>query len=180
VAQKSHAFVQLSTIGKNTKKCQSESFMNQTSCIIRKARLGDLSTIVSFNQLLAMEVRAEKLESAIINSGVQAVLNDSNRGFYTVVETEAKIIASALITFEWSDWRNAWFWWLQDVYVEPSYRQQGIFSSLYIYLKQQAQLAKVSGLRLYVYKGNTKAQNVYRKVGMNPSNSLIFEDYLLS
>jgi GNAT superfamily N-acetyltransferase len=154
--------------------------MNQINCVIRKAKLRDLSTIVSFNQLLAMEVRGEKLESAIINSGVQAVLNDSNRGFYTVVETEAKIIAIALITFEWSDWRNAWFWWLQDVYVEPSYRQQGIFSSLYMYLKKEAQVANVSGLRLYVYKGNAKAQEVYRKVGMNPSNSLIFEDYLSS
>jgi GNAT superfamily N-acetyltransferase len=154
--------------------------MNQTNYIIRKAKLEDLSTIVSFNQSLAMEVRGEKLESEIITSGIQAVLKDSHRGFYTVVEVEVKIIAIALITFEWSDWRNAWFWWLQDVYVEPSYRQQGIFRSLYIYLKQQAQLAKVSGLRLYVYKGNVKAQKVYQRVGMNPSNSLIFEDYLLS
>ncbi|PAX54100.1 GNAT family N-acetyltransferase [Brunnivagina elsteri] len=152
--------------------------MNQRNCIIRKAELEDLSTIVSFNQSLAMEVRGEKLESEIITSGVEAVLKDSNRGFYTLVEIESKIIAIALITFEWSDWRNAWFWWLQDVYVEPSYRQQGIFRSLYMHLKQQAQLAQVSGLRLYVYKGNTKAQEVYQRIGMNPSNSLIFEDFL--
>ncbi len=154
--------------------------MNRTNYIIRKAELEDLSTIVSFNQSLAMEIRREKLKSEIITSGVQAVLKDSHLGFYTVVEIEVKIIAIALITFEWSDWRNAWFWWLQDVYVEPSYRQQGIFSSLYMHLKQQAQLANVSGLRLYVYKGNTKAQEFYRRVGMNPSNSLIFEDYLSS
>ena len=47
-----------------------------------------------------------------------------------------------------------------------------------MHLKQQAQLAQVSGLRLYVYKGNTKAQEVYQRIGMNPSNSLIFEDFL--
>jgi GNAT superfamily N-acetyltransferase len=151
--------------------------MNTTNCIIRKAELEDLSTIVNFNQLLAMEVRGEKLESKTITSGVQAVLNDSSHGFYTVVEIEGKIIAIALITFEWSDWRNSWFWWLQDVYVESSYRQQGVFSVLYMHLKTQAQTANVSGLRLYVYKGNAKAQEVYRRVGMNPSNSLIFEDY---
>ncbi|NJL62148.1 MAG: GNAT family N-acetyltransferase [Methylacidiphilales bacterium] len=150
--------------------------MNQTSCMIRKAKLEDLLTIVKFNQSLAMEIRREKIKSETITSGIQAVLNDSKLGFYTVVEIEAKIIAIALITFEWSDWRNAWFWWLQDVYVEPSYRQQGVFRSLYMHLKQQAQLAQVAGLRLYVYKGNTKAQEVYQRVGMNLSNSLMFED----
>ena len=71
--------------------------------------------------------------------------------------------------------RNAWFWWLQDVYVEPSYRQQGIFR-LYQHLKTQAQIAEVCGLRLYVYKGNTKAQEVYSKLGMVPSDSLMFEE----
>jgi hypothetical protein len=70
--------------------------MNQINCIIRKAKLGDLSTIVNLNQSLAMEVRAEKLESEIITSGIQAVLNDSHRGFYTIVETEVKIIAMCL------------------------------------------------------------------------------------
>jgi GNAT superfamily N-acetyltransferase len=152
--------------------------MNTTSCVIRKAKLEDLATLVNFNQALVQEARGEGLESQLLFQGVEAVLRDPNRGFYTVVEVENKTVAAALITFEWSDWRNAWFWWLQDVYVEPSYRQQGIFRSLYTHLKTQAQTAKVCGLRLYVYKGNTRGQEVYQKLGMKPSNSLMFEEYL--
>jgi ribosomal protein S18 acetylase RimI-like enzyme len=152
--------------------------MSIINCVIRKAKLQDFTILVSFNQALVSEARGEGLEAQLLTQGVEAVLNDSNRGFYTIVEVENKPVAAALVTFEWSDWRNAWFWWLQDVYVEPSYRQQGIFRSLYTHLKTQAQAAKVCGLRLYVYKGNTRAQEVYQKMGMVPSNSVMFEEYL--
>jgi GNAT superfamily N-acetyltransferase len=152
--------------------------MNITNCVIRKAKNQDLATLVKFNQALVWEARGEELEPQVLTQGIQAVLSDSNRGFYTVVEVENEPIAAALVTFEWSDWRNAWFWWLQDVYVQPSYRQQGIFRSLYTHLKTQAQAAKVCGLRLYVYKGNTRAQEVYQRMGMIPSNSIMFEEYL--
>lgn len=145
---------------------------------IRSAQLHDLEILVNFNQSLAQEVRGKQLETLQLTAGVQAVLSDSNRGFYTVVEKDGKAIAAALVTFEWSDWRNAWFWWIQDVYVEPSHRQQGVYRTLYTHLRTKAQAAKVCGLRLYVYKGNIKAQEVYRKVGMIASDSIIFEESL--
>lgn len=149
-----------------------------TEHIIRQAQLQDLTTLVRFNQALVEEARGKKLDSQILTQGVQAVLNDPHRGFYTVVEVAGRVVAATLITFEWSDFRNAWFWWLQDVYVEPSHRQQGIFRLLYQYLKTQAQIAEVCGLRLYVYKGNTKAQEVYSRLGMVESDSLMFEEFL--
>jgi ribosomal protein S18 acetylase RimI-like enzyme len=145
---------------------------------IRKAQLQDLATIVGFNLALVKEARGKELDATTLQNGVQAVLNDGDRGFYTVAEIEAKVVAAVLVTFEWSDFRNAWFWWLQDVYVEPKYRQQGIFRSLYRYLKGQATMANVCGLRLYVYKENVSAQAVYRKLGMLPSDSLMYEESL--
>lgn len=145
---------------------------------VRLAQLQDLATLISFNQALAQEVRGKELEAQQLTQGVQAVLKDSNRGFYTIVEKEGKAIAAALITFEWSDWRNAWYWWIQDVYVKPNYRQQGVFRVLYTQLRTQAQAANVCGLRLYVYKGNTTAQEVYRRLGMVPASSDLFEESL--
>lgn len=149
-----------------------------TEHIIRQAQSQDLATLVRFNQALVEEARGRKLEPQILTKGVEAVLNDPHRGFYTVVQVAGIVVAAALVTFEWSDFRNAWFWWLQDVYVEPSYRRQGIFRLLYQHLKTQAQAAKVCGLRLYVYKGNTKAQEVYARLGMVESDSLMFEEFL--
>ena len=148
------------------------------SLTIRSARPQDIGTLVSFNQSLAQEIQSQRLELQQLTQGVQAVLTDPSRGFYTVVEKDGRIVAAALVTFEWSDWRDAWFWWIQDVYVDPGYRQQGIYRTLYTHLRTQAQAAKVCGLRLYVYKGNVRAQEVYRRLGMVPSQSELFEENL--
>ena len=37
-------------------------------------------------------------------------------------------MASLLITYEWSDWRNAGFWLGQSVYVKPEWGGQGLLS----------------------------------------------------
>lgn len=145
---------------------------------IRSAQPQDLGTLVRFNQSLAQEVQGQQLEPQQLTQGVQAVLTDPSRGFYTVVEQDDRIVAAALVTFEWSDWRNAWFWWIQDVYVDLNYRQQGIYRRLYAHLRVNAQAANVCGLRLYVYKGNIRAQEVYRRLGMVPSQSELFEENL--
>jgi GNAT superfamily N-acetyltransferase len=145
---------------------------------IRLAQPQDLDHLVGFNQSLAQEIRAKEVDLKLLMLGVQAVLDDPGRGFYTIVEKENRIIAAALITFEWSDWNNRWIWWLQDVYVAPNERQQGIFRRLYVHLKTQAQAANVCRLCLYVFEGNTAAQEAYRKLGMAPSQSLLFEEPL--
>jgi GNAT superfamily N-acetyltransferase len=148
------------------------------NCVIRRATPQDLDTLVRFNQAIAQEARGEGLDPHLLAQGVQAVLNDPNRGFYTVVEIEEQAIAACLVTFEWSDWRNAWFWWLQDIYVEPGYRRQGVFRTIYTHLKTQALAEKACGLRLYVYQHNTKAQEAYQRVGMKPASSVLFEEFL--
>ncbi len=152
--------------------------MDTLNLVHRRAQPQDLAILVNFNQALAQEIRGKELDPDVLGKGVQAVLNDPQRGFYTLVEVQGEVVAAALVTFEWSDWRNAWFWWLQDVYVEPDHRQQGAFSFLYTPLKAQAQAANVCGLRLYVYQGNAQAQTVYQQVGMVPSSSVMFEEFL--
>ena len=81
-----------------------------------------------------------------------------------------------MITMEWSDWRNATFWWIQSVYVPPGYRSQGVFKALYRHVEQIAQAQKnICGLRLYVEKENTPAQEVYRRLGMSDAGYLVYE-----
>ncbi|WP_242053951.1 GNAT family N-acetyltransferase [Nostoc sp. FACHB-888] len=146
--------------------------------IIRLAEPQDLSILVKFNQALAQEARGQSLNLQKLTKGIQAVLKDANRGFYILAEKDDKVIGSTFINFEWSDWSNAWYWWLLDIYVEPNHRKKDVFRSLYAYLITEAKAADVCGLRLYVYKGNTSAQKVFQKLGMVTSDSLIFEERL--
>ena len=126
---------------------------------------------------MAKETEDKTLDQQTLTRGVAAILNDSKKGFYLVAEIESNIVASLMITFEWSDWRNAMFWWVQSVYVVPEYRRRGLYSGLYRHAQALAKNAEsqVCGFRLYVEQDNKKAQATYQKLGMRQSHYLMFE-----
>ena len=64
---------------------------------------------------MAAETEELHLDRSIVTRGVDAVLADSSEGEYwvvsTIVEGDEQIIGGLLVTFEWSDWRNARMVW---------------------------------------------------------------------
>jgi GNAT superfamily N-acetyltransferase len=134
---------------------------------IRAAELADLDTIARFNQSMAMETEGKSLASVTIRLGVGAVLQDPAKGVYYLAENEDRIIGQMMLTTEWSDWRNAEFWWIQSVFVDPAWRGQKVFSALYRHVEQLGRRHPgCCGLRLYVEQENVHARNVYNKLGM--------------
>jgi GNAT superfamily N-acetyltransferase len=111
---------------------------------IRPATLADVDTISAFNAALARETEARTLDGQLLQAGVETILQDPTKGWYAVAvssddSAQSKVVGQILITYEWSDWRNGNFWWLQSLYVDPEYRQQGVFRQLYDYVHRQAQ-----------------------------------------
>ena len=98
---------------------------------IRRATTADAARIADHNAAMARETENVQLDPERLRLGVDAVLNDSAKGFYTVAEAEAQVVGQMMITFEWSDWRNGTFWWVQSVYVQPEYRRRGLYRRLY-------------------------------------------------
>ena len=123
------------------------------------------------------------MERALLQAGVESILADSARGFYVVMEHRptGRTIGQLLITFEWSDWRNAVFWWLQSVYVQKEWRRRGVFKTLYDYVLREAERqGNVAGIRLYVEQDNAVAQGVYAHVGLSAAPYKVFEnDFIL-
>jgi GNAT superfamily N-acetyltransferase len=145
--------------------------------IIRKAETSDISTIAEFNQAMALETEGKALSADRLFSGVAAVFDDANKGFYIVAECEGSPAGCLLITREWSDWRNGWFWWIQSVYVSPKYRGRGIYPKMYEFVKTLAEAERdVCGFRLYVERENHRARRVYEKLGMHESHYLMYEE----
>lgn len=143
---------------------------------IRIAKPEDAAALVNFNQAMALETEGKQLDSQILESGVTAVFQDEKKGFYVVAESADEIVGGLMITFEWSDWRNSWFWWIQSVYVLPKFRGRGVYRRLYEFVIAEAESKKnVCGFRLYVEKENIAAQDVYKKLGMERSHYLMFE-----
>ncbi len=147
--------------------------------MIKLASTEDWSIIVEFNAAMAKETENIGLDRSILTKGVQSTLSDSQKGWYYLAFTADKIIGQTMITLEWSDWRNGFWWWIQSVYVLPEYRKQGVFRSLYEHITEEAQSqSNVAGIRLYVDRDNIPAQNTYVQLGMEASHYRFFEKSL--
>ncbi len=149
--------------------------------IIRRGTLDDAAAIVEFNRGLAWETEQKTLDLTLLRRGVTALLDDPAKGFYTVAESNGELVGQTLITMEWSDWRNGWFWWIQSVYVKAEARSSGVFNQIYQHLLREAQSSEdVIGLRLYVERDNERAKAVYRKLGMTDTPYDMLEVYPLT
>ena len=124
--------------------------------------------IAEFNQAMAIETEGRKLPWDRIHPGIKAILQYSSLGFYLVALYEGEVVGCLAITYEWSDWRNGLFCWIQSVFVAPSHRTKGVFTGLYSHVKGLASSKPdVCGARPYVEKENTTAQQTYKKTGDN-------------
>jgi GNAT superfamily N-acetyltransferase len=145
---------------------------------LRRATARDAGTIVEFNRLLALESEGKTLDVAVLRKGVDTCLQDEMKGFYTIAEQDGIAVGQTLITLEWSDWRNGWFWWIQSVYVREDARSSGVFKAIFHHLRNEAAAKDdVIGLRLYMDKGNERARKVYGSLGMMETEYELFEMY---
>lgn len=144
---------------------------------LRAAERSDIEIIARYNQAMALETESRHLDDQVLQAGVAAVFDEEGRGFYRVAESGGQVVACALVTYEWSDWRNGTWWWLQSVYVEPGHRGRGVFGRLYRQLREEARATPgVCGLRLYVERDNASAQAVYAALGMEQEPYRMFHE----
>ena len=130
---------------------------------------------------MALETEHLSLDLDRLRDGVHGLFEQPGRGVYYIAEVNGRRAGQMMITYEWSDWRNGTFWWIQSVWVEPEFRGQGVFKALYGHVKNLAEASPgVCGLRLYVEKDNLRAQATYERVGMRRTVYQMFEvDFVL-
>ncbi len=147
---------------------------------IRPATPADAAVVAEFNQRLARESEDKILDTSLLLPGVRACLGDVHKGRYFLAEENGAVVGQMAITYEWSDWRNGWFWWVQSVYVRPEARRRGVFRALFQHVEHAARVdPTVIGLRLYVDKANHGAQETYQRLGMSPTDYFVLEKYPL-
>jgi GNAT superfamily N-acetyltransferase len=149
--------------------------------VIRPASLSDLEVLVQFSAAMAIETEGRRLDLVRLRRGTLAVLESTRHGFYVVAEQAIsgarEVVGQLLITYEWSDWRNADFWWIQSVYVHPDHRRQGVYKRMHRYIVEMARGRNdVCGVRLYVERDNRVAHTVYARVRLSRSKYDVFEE----
>jgi ribosomal protein S18 acetylase RimI-like enzyme len=144
---------------------------------IRNALPSDQEFLACGNEAMARETEHKRLDPPTIRSGVAAVLANDAHGRYFVAEDDAgRRVGQLMVTYEWSDWRNGQFWWIQSVYVEPTARRGGVFRALYDHVDTLCRSTPgVIGLRLYVELDNAAAQRTYERCGMRDGGYRVME-----
>ncbi len=158
--------------------------MTNAICI-RRAGPDDTNTITAFNTAMALETEDRRLDQATLREGIRSLLSQPEYGFYIIAEYShrdaSQPIGQLMITYEWSDWRNGLFWWVQSVYVVPDYRQRGVYQAMHRHITDEAKNdPRICGIRLYVARENERARAAYRRVGLLPSAYDMYEhDFVL-
>ena len=156
--------------------------MDQPSQVtVRPAGIGDVESLVAFSSAMAWETERRQLDEERLRAGTLALLSTPSLGFFTVAEArEAErtvVVGQLMITYEWSDWRNGVFWWIQSVYVAPGWRRRGVFRRMHEAVILQAKAdPKVCGIRLYVEQDNRTAEAVYQRLGLTRSSYKVYEE----
>ncbi len=138
---------------------------------IRPATPDDLGIIIDFSARLAAESEELDLDREVLAAGIGSALEDSSKAQYFLAETAgegaaAEVAGQLMITYEWSDWRNGMFIWIQSVYVRAENRRKGVFKALYNHVIELSSSPGYCGVRLYVHDGNTSARETYLRLGM--------------
>jgi GNAT superfamily N-acetyltransferase len=156
---------------------RASTFVYRGRCMkIREATREDLEFIAAANAALASETEAFELDQALLRRGIQAALDDDSLGRYYLADIDGTVVGQLMTTFEWSDWRNGMFLWIQSVYVLPAHRGAGVFRALFRHLEELARTdPKICGIRLYVDRGNERAKAVYGRLGLHRTNYGVME-----
>ncbi|MES2155586.1 MAG: GNAT family N-acetyltransferase [bacterium] len=144
--------------------------------LVRAATHADAPSLTRNTIAMASESEGMQLDAATVRRGTDTLLADAGKGRVFVAEHGGRIVGSTYVTFEWSDWHDAWYWWIQSVYVAPDHRGQHVYSALYRAVQDAARAAgNVRSIRLYVAGHNDQALRAYRGHGMAETPYKVFE-----
>jgi len=136
----------------------------------------DAPVLGGFQLQMADETEDTQLVEETVLDGVSQLIRDRHKGFYLVAESENQdLVGCLIITYEWSDWRNGWIWWIGSLFVEKAYRKQGVFRMLLDKVLELGRTREVKALRLYMDKDNEAARHAYLKCGFNCSRYEVLE-----
>ena len=152
---------------------------------IRDAVPADAPLAAQWNVAMALETEHKALDPAVVGAGAAAGIAAPATARYFIAMDDAPVagretlgipVGMLMLTREWSDWRNGEWWWIQSVYVPPEYRRRGVYAALHRHVEALARATPgVVGLRLYVERGNARAQETYAALGMVDAGYAVFE-----
>jgi GNAT superfamily N-acetyltransferase len=99
---------------------------------------------------------------------LEAVVANEGRGFVLLARADEHVVGVAYAATILSAEHSGLVAWLEELYVAPSYRSQGIGSALLAAVVERAQKAGVVAVDLEVEASHGRAESLYRRFGFRP------------
>lgn len=135
---------------------------------VRAATEADIPALVDMIAAEAREAEDLAVDREVVHAAVSAALRDPALARTWVLEEAGRAVGAIAVVREWSDWKNAAYWWIQLVYLAPAARGHGLLGRLVDRVKAEARADAVPELRLYVHRDNARAIHAYHRVGFAP------------
>jgi GNAT superfamily N-acetyltransferase len=101
---------------------------------------------------------------------LETVVANERRGFVLLARVDERIVGVAYAATILSAEHTGLVAWLEELYVAPSYRSQGIGSALVAAVVERAHNAGVVAVDLEVDGSHSRAESLYRRLGFRPLN----------
>ena len=152
--------------------------------MIRKCRLEDKKDWVKLNkQFIEYEYKDENVWNSPLKFGnleedFELVLNDTSTILFAIIEEE-KMIGFMNIQCFYSIWSHGKVFFLDDFFIEESFRGRGYGEKALKSLQEYAKKGGIKRIQLMAENTNPKAIEFYRKHKFNEQEIHLFLKYLI-
>jgi len=135
---------------------------------VRAATEADIPALVDMIVAEAREAEDIAVDREVVTAAVIAAFRNPVLARYWVLSEAGAPVGAIAAVREWSDWKNAAYWWIQLVYLMPAARGRGLLARLIDRVKSEARADGAPELRLYVHRDNARAIHAYHRIGFTP------------
>ncbi len=141
---------------------------------VRYARESDIEAIIpllgEFISFYRMKPDCDTLRESVAYS-----LRHPDRVRFVVAETATGIAGIASLHLgHYSTFTGTFYAHVEDVYVAPAHRRQGVAGSMLSFLRDAARELRCSRLELHVLDDNVAARRLYEKYGFESIRSTVY------
>ena len=133
--------------------------------ILRAAASDDAPGILSCIQALAVYEREPDAVENTVEALTETLFGAEPRAFAHVVERDGEVKAIAVWFLTYSTWTGRHGIWLEDIYVDPELRGQGIGKALLVHLAQRCANEELGRFEWWVLDWNEPSIAFYKSQG---------------
>lgn len=148
-----------------------------STTLVRWATRWDRTGLVAMVRALAQQHDWETSEETI-GAAFEYALGNPARVRFAVAQRDDQLVGTASLHAAYSTWRAAPYGTIEDFYVVPDMRGQGVGTELLGLLVEEAQRRGYCRLQLQVQEDNDRAWQFYEARGFHFTGYLVYEQDL--